>query len=136
MALTAADSFSTYFKNLSATNEICVALGTTLSEGTTLFTDYEPTTVASCIIVTSYGGGKPDKDGYKRLTSVSIMIKGKSRQMIKKTAQSVINVLHENGNVLTGLVIADTSEPLPVEVYEGAEYIKYSTNFTVKYIKL
>jgi hypothetical protein len=53
--------------------------------------------------------------------------------------QAVINTLHNNGKVIsstTGVVFANQSAPLLLDIREGGESVIVVSNYTVKHMKL
>ena len=128
-----------YLHRLTATNPICRAYGRTLVSGTNLFVIMEPSTATKCITVIPYGGGRPTPEGNRQESAVQIRLKIKDRQKGIRAMQEIINRLHGNTDVCAsakGRVYAVQSSPIPLEIYEGGEYIAYVSNFIVKHTKL
>jgi len=127
-----------YLDNLTATNPICVSLGTTLSGGSNLFMMLEPADATQCITIIPYGGGRPNTDKNRFESSVQIRLKTSSRQKALETMQSVIENLHMNDNVcasMNGLMMANQSLPIIFDVLEGGKYIISISNFSIIHTK-
>ena len=138
MAEIAIDHVASYIENLSATNEICVALGTTLTQGTNLFVAVEPTVDASNVIsIFPTGGAPPTSDNIKQEPSFLVQIKSTRRATGLKTCQSIINVLSNNDRVIPkGKIFALQSSPIPLGVREGGEDYIVVSNFNAKHVKI
>jgi len=128
-----------YLNNLNATQEVNVALGTTLSLGNNLFIVYEPQTSATTVTIIPYGGLPPDVDNYKRDANFQIRIKGKGIHSSLKAGQALIDLLHTNESVCAstpGKVFAIQSAPIPLGWEEGGEFLLTVCNFRIRYVKL
>jgi len=138
MAEVIVNEVAKYLDNLNATQEVNVALGTTLSLGNNLFIVYEPQTTATTVTVIPYGGAPPDLDNYKRESFFQIRVKGKNIHSSLKASQAMINLLHTNESVCAstpGKVFAIQSSPIPLG-WEENEYIIVVGNYRCKYVKL
>lgn len=139
MARVITNEFQKYFVDLTATNEICSALGTTLTFGTNLFVDHEPGVATQCVTIYAYGGSSPNVDSQRQNPSVQVRVRANSIQKAVETSQSMINVLHFNQNVCAsgnGQVYAIQSAPITLGYTEGGEWAITTTNYRVKHIKL
>ena len=137
MTTTVADEFKDYFDSLTATADICVALGTVFDFDTNLFIGVEPES-DECLSIYTYGGAPPNKDGSRQEPSVQVRFKTSTRRKVLSVMQSIINTLHENDNVCAsspGRVFANQSAPMIIGVREGGEFVVSIANFTVKHIK-
>lgn len=131
--------FLKYLEDLTATNGICDALGTTLTKASNLFVGREPPNVSPCITVLSYGGAPPTPEGDRQYSNVQIRIKANSIQKALETGQQMINVLHANTSVCAscnGRVRAVQSQPIVYLVEEGGEEQIVVTNFEVVHTKI
>lgn len=138
MANTVASSFVTYFANLTATNEIISALGTTFTIGSNLFNNFEDD-VDECLSIYDFGGSPGDQDRQRQYPAVQIRMKSNTRAKAIKVMQSIINDLHYNGNVIStssGIVFATQSSPILFDIREGGESIITISNYTIKMVKL
>ena len=138
MAEIAIDHVASYLENLTATNEICIVLGTTLIQGTNLFVGVEPTVSASNVIsIFPTGGAPPTNDNIKQEPSFQVQIKSTKRATGLKTCQSIINVLSNNDSVIPkGKIYAVQSSPIPLGVREGGEDYLVVSNYNAKHVKI
>jgi len=139
MSRVISNEFYKFFDGLTATNAVCVSLGTTFTKGTNLFVDYESPAATQMLSVISFGGGPPDADTYKYTSGVQVRVKANSRQKSLEMNQAAINTLHMNQKVCAstnGIVLADQSSPIILEVVNAGQYYITVSNYTVKYIKL
>jgi hypothetical protein len=132
------NEFSKYFVSLTATSPVCVALGTRLVSNKNLYLGKFPSIATPCISILPYGGAPPtSKDKYN--SSLQIRIKTKTNLSSIRTCQAVINTLHMNHNVMAsgnGIVLANQSQPIPLQPEEGGEWQICVSNFTIKHVKL
>lgn len=139
MANSIVNEFRKYFHRLTATNPVCVALGTRLRSSTNLFVLEEPSTATRCLTIIPYGGLGPTSEGDRHENNLQLRLKIRNRQKGLRTMQEIINRLHGNTDVCASAksrVYAIQSSPIPLEVYEGGQYIAFISNFVVKHIKL
>lgn len=129
-----ASALVTHLDSLTATNAICVSLGTTLTAGTNLYLG-EETTASNCIIVTPYGGAPPNLDNYRQESALQIMVKSTTRKRSLETCQAVINYLHTNDKI-AGKFFADQSSPILLGAREGGKSIISVANFIIRHVKL
>lgn len=137
MTTSAVNEISKYLNNLTATNPICDALNTTLTEGKNLFSWQEPMTATQMISIIPYLGSSPQtKDKYE--SAVQIRIKAKSNKRAAETGQAIIQNFHKNGNICaskTGIVLANNSNPMFLAPLEGGEWSITVANFTVRHVR-
>jgi hypothetical protein len=131
-----------YLRDLTATNAVCVALGTTLTASTTLFVGQEPILEsgfpATCCTILPYGSSPPSPEGDKREGAVQIRLRCLDQWTGLKTQASMISLLHNNTNVCSsvhGRVSAVQSEPIPIGYGEGGEIYIVVSNYTIKHTK-
>ena len=136
------DEFYKYLRDLTATNAVCVALGTTFTASSTLFVGQEPVQQsgdpATCCTILPYGGGPPSPEGRKREGSVQIRLRCLNNWTGLKTQAELITLLHNNTNVCAstnGRVSAIQSEPIPLGYIEGGEVTIIVSNYIVKYTR-
>jgi len=131
--------FLKYFEDLTATNSICVALGTTFTKARTLFIGQEPPDKSPCLTIIPYGGAPPTPEGDRQYSNVQIRIRANTLQKSLETGQQVINNLHANTKVCAscnGKVLAVQSQPVTYSVEEGGEEQVVVTNFEVIHTKI
>jgi hypothetical protein len=150
MANIVCNEFRKYFNNLTATNAICVALGTTFVSGTNLFVLNEPSNdvATRCLTIIPYGGAPPSPEGDRQESYVQIRLKTPYPENGLRTMQQIINSLHGNMHVCAsnnGKVYAIQSSPIPYGYganygregqIEGGEYYIFVSNYRTKHIKL
>lgn len=136
MSNTILNNVASYLTNLSATNEICTALGSTIVGNTNLFMYTEPSADVDAITLIPYGGVQPNKDGFRQESVIQIRMKSSSKQTLISTQQAIINTLHMNTLNGNGLMISNTSIPIIVGELEGGQYTVSTTNFRIKHIKV
>ena len=139
MALLIEDEFRKYFVGLTATSAIVTAFGSTFTVGTNIFVGEENESHTDMLTIYPTGGLPPDRDKFKKESSVQIRLKVASNSKGLKTMQEIINILHENENVCAstnGRVYALQSNPLLVDKIEGGKYSIYVSNYMTKHIKL
>lgn len=129
------DVVASYLQDLTATNEICSALGATLVEGSNLFVGFLPDTDSDSITLIPYSGGAPEVDGFRQNPSVQINVKSTSRATVLKTGQALINKLHENELKGKGKMFARDSSPMIFKNIEGEEWVLSIVNFDMKIVK-
>lgn len=141
MSDTIVEELENYFNGLPATNIICSTLGTTFSSGNNLFIGIEPATKTS-LSIHSYGGREPNEDNYRQEPSVQIRLKTTTSQKAHAVMQRIINTLHMNDTALynggntKGLVKANQSAPILLEIRDGGESFITVSNYTIKHIKI
>lgn len=130
------DVIASYLENLTATNEICDALGTTLTENSNLFNGYERKQATDCLSLITYPGGAPNRDKYRQNPSIQIRIKTSNRSTAMKVGQACINVLHMNTIAGNCLMQAINSAPFVFQVQEGGEKVVSTVSFDLKHVKV
>jgi len=136
MADTVASPMAAYLDGLTATNTICVALGTTLVRGANLFIGVEPV-ATECVVIIPYGGAPPFNDGNRQEAAVQILLKTTSRKKALNVQQSIINFLHNNTKAMdSGKIFANQSTPILFGAREGGESIISVSNYTIKHVKI
>ena len=136
MAETVINIVASYLSNLTATNPICTAFGSTLTEGTNLFIYSEPYENTDMITLIPYGPSPPAPDGYKQKANIQIRMKSSNRSTLMSTQQAIINTLHMNQLGGSGQMMSNTSVPIPLEDLEGGEYKLSVSNFKIIYVKI
>jgi len=133
---TVLNKVASYLTGLSATNVICVALGTTLRLASTLFLGQESNKTNDTVTLLSYGGSPPDSSGQKYMSAVQIRVKTDSIQTGLNTQQAFIRQLHMNSLGGRGLTTSVNSAPISVGTTEGGEKSIFVTNYYIKHIKI
>lgn len=139
MAKTVANEVRKYLDGLTATSNICVSFGTTLTSGTNLFMYVEPGKKVNMITIIPYSSGPPTPEGNRHDNSFQLRVKHSRNASCVETGQALINILHNNTKVcasVNGRVSARQSSPIPLEIQEGGEYMIVVANFGVKHIKI
>jgi len=137
MTNTVANEICKYISNLTATNPICVALGTTFTEASNLFLGIEQIKDVDSLTVIPYGGSPPTVDRHE--SAVQIRVKSSSNSRSLRMSQATINVLHGNDSVCAsapGKVFAQQSSPIILGYLEGGDYCITVSNYIVKHVKL
>lgn len=130
------DVVASYLQDLTATHEICNALGTVLVEDNNLFVGFRPDTNTDSITLIPYSGSPPEIDGYRQNPSIQVMIKSTNRATALKTGQAFINKLHENTLNGKGKMFAIDSSPMIFGNLEGEEWVISIVNFNLKHVKI
>jgi len=136
MANSIINTVASYLSSLAATNEICVAFGSTFTEGSNLFMYSEPYDTDDMITLIPYGGSPPDRDGQKYSSNMQIRAKCSSRKTVMTTQQSMINKLHMNQLGGLGQMMSNNSVPISLEDTEAGEMKIAVTSYRIKYIKI
>ena len=121
--------------NLTATNPICVALGTTLTFGTNLFLYSEPSTDVTAVTIIPYGGEPPNKDNYRQMSAFQIQMKAESNQTLMNTQQKILEFLNMKQLSNQGQVRSRDSAPMIIGVTEGGQFKICVTNYYVTHLK-
>ena len=139
MASFAVYDLKKYFNNLAATNAIYTTFGASLVMGRNLFLFTEPPTATVCMTLIPYSGPPPEPDKLRFESSVQIRLKTKSPRKTMETLQDVINRFHENATICasycTGMIYANQSNPMLIDISEGGEFYIGVCNFNIKHIK-
>ena len=132
------NTVASYLTDLSATNAICQALGTTLKYSTNLFVGFQPSVDRNTITLVPTGGTSPENDKLRQNPSFQIMLKINSREKSLTVSQALINTLH--GNMLNGVghgrISANQSAPFVIGILEGGEWIVSTINFNAKHVRV
>ena len=127
-----------YLTNLTATSNICTALGGSLVDNKNLFYAKAPSIATPYLALLPYPGGSPDsKDKYN--SNCQILIKSKSNYTSLQVGQALINNLHMNQEVCAskhGIVFADQCQPIPLPPTEGGEWQFCAVNISSKHVRL
>ena len=134
MADTICDRVASYLTTLDIGNEICTAVGTTLTFNTNLFIGIEPADPkVSVITIIPYGGSGPVKD--RQNPAIQIRTKTYLQNPLS-IPQALINDLHDNELSGSGKVISLNSAPILIGSFQGGQYTISTTNFEVKHVNL
>lgn len=133
------EDVGTHFVGLASSHEILTNFGATqFAVNTNLFYIIEPASPNNCVTIIPYGGAPADT-GHKKAQYPSFQIRVKADGVSKcyKTAQSVINELHQANNVGSDIpmkVFAVQSSPTFLG-YDESDYPIFVTNFDAMLIK-
>jgi len=127
---------ASYLTELSATNIICSALGTTLRLATTLFLGQEPHKDSDTVTLLIYSGSPPDTSGNKYMSAVQVRVKTDSVKKGLDTQQAIINHLHMNELGGRGLMTSVNSAPISFQGVEGGEKSIVITNFYIHHLRI
>lgn len=136
MTNTICNAVASYLEDLTATNAICSALGTTLEFGTNLFIGIEPADKdVTTVTLIPYGGGPPLPDKYRQEPSIQIRVNSVTRQGALTVQQAIINELHMNQLNGNGQITCNNSAPLLIGSFEGGQHTISVSNFNVKHVR-
>jgi len=135
MADIIASSLKTYLETLTATHDVCDALGTRLVFGANLFIGVEPE-ITNCVTIIPYGGAPPSPEGDRQFAALQLRTKTSTAKKSLNIGQGLINLLHNNDSACSGRINAVQSAPIIIGFTEGGENIITVTNFIVKHVKL
>jgi len=133
---TICNAVASYLEDLTATNAVNVALGTTMEYGRNLFIGIEPATKVDTITLTPYGGSPPNVDRQRQNPSIQIRSNTNTRQKALSVQQSLINLLSMNELNGNGFVRCNQSAPIIGGVSEGGEWIIAFSNYNIKHVKV
>ena len=137
MTNTICNVVASYLSDLTATNPICVALGTTLQTGTNLYIGVEPAGKSvSIVTLIPYGGSPPMADRYRQEPSIQVRVNSVTREGALSIQQALINELHMNQLNGNGQITCNNSAPLFIGSFEGGRHTISVSNYNVKHIKI
>lgn len=135
------NTIASYLEDLTATNVICSELGTLLSANVNLFMGTEKHTDSYSVTLVPYGGAPPLPDRQRQESSVQILVKA-NREKAITVQQQIINHLSYNDLKGGGRMFCVNSAPLLVYYnylglgdFEGGEWSRTVSNFTIKHVK-
>lgn len=105
--------------------------------GTNMFISFEPDSPDNCITVYPYGGAPPNWQSKQYLSSVQVRVRMSEFDKCYDTAQSIIDQMHANGDVLTnsnGVPFAIQSQPIYLTRDDELRSICVC-NFDIKHVK-
>lgn len=128
------DNYISYLGGLTAYVPITIAWGARFTLATNLFNYVVPETPVDLIAVIPYGGRAPDSkmpDVY--YPNMQIWIRSVTPKKAINTGNAIIRDLHNNPNIIHGVVFAINSSPLVIGIDDKGRF-NCTVNFKNNYV--